>query len=274
MAESLVIVEAFEAVEQALNQLCLHVHDELREFPLWIDNGAGALTANRDKVIYALKHFQPTLGLAPQETYACVGAVGGTRETLHLVERVNHAKTQFKQHVDQYLKETGGRDTALIREILAHHGYPAIKLKQVYRQIRTIPYHPRRIAFSQGRHNSHKIITKRQAEQLLQEIGQGLHIEIQLAKLSLLGSQEKLAIHRDVQACWLANVATFKNEEGHSITEKVQTSLPLFYCHDLQLPEPHVLFSQRSTRHKALPRADKRIEDEPFLSSLSAYRYK
>lgn len=150
MADSLLLLEAFDTIEIALNQLCLHMHDALRQFPVWVHNGAEGLEANRDKVIYVLKHFQPTPGLSPQETFACVGAVGGTLETLQLVERVNQAKTQFKQQVDQYLKDSLEQDTAIIREMLAHHGYPAMKLKQVYRHIRTIPYHPRRLPLAKA----------------------------------------------------------------------------------------------------------------------------
>lgn len=268
------LVFFFEKVVTALNALCLHVHDDLRGYPVWIDNGTLELVSDRDKIIYVLKHLSPMEGLSPQETFACVGAVGGNRETLELVATVNLAKDEFRVKVNHYLAMDENRDTAVIRRLLALNGYPGIKLKQVFRHIRSVEYHPRRISFVKGRHNSHRIITKQQAEQMLKEAGQGMHIDVQLTKLSLLEPHARLVIHRDVQSHWLANVATFKGDSGRSTTAKIPSSLPLFYLHDKSLPLPRVLFGKKSHRHKPDSRTDKKIENEPFLSSISAYRYK
>jgi hypothetical protein len=270
------IITAFENVEKQLNTLCLHIHDALRSYPVWADRGDRMLVSERDMVIYALKHLKPTAGLSPQETFACMGAVGCTLTTLALIDKVNAAKDNFRQTVDDYLKQfsSAKRDTAIIREILARHVYSGIKLKQVYRHIKYLDHHPRRISFTQVEHSANKTITRQMAEKLLQEAGEGRHIEVQLEKVSLLGQHDKLIIRRDIHNCWLVNVATFKNQEGRSSFTKIWTSLPLFYLHDERLPYPQVGFSKTYNKHKEGPRIDKRLEDKPFLSSISAYRYK
>lgn len=268
------VVGAFEKVISALNALCLHVHDELHGFPVWVDKGDLSLVPDRDKVIYVLKHLSPMEGLSPQETFACVGAVGGNSVTLALVAAVNQAKDDFREVVNRFLSGDENRETAIIRRLLALNGYPGIRLKQVFRHIRSVEYHPRRISFVKGRHNSHRIITAKQAEQKLNAVGQGMHIDIQLAKLSLLEPHARLVIHRDVQSHWLANVSTFKNDSGRSKTVKVPTSLPLFYLHESRQPTPVVTFARKYERIKAQSRADKQIEENVFLPSIQAFRYK
>lgn len=270
------IITAFEAVEKCLNALCLHIHDALQDYPLHVDKGNKELVSEPDLVIYALKHLKPTPGLSPQQTFACMGAVGCTVDTLTLIDTVNAAKDSFRRIIDTYLKQLSPtqRDTAIIRDILARHGHPSIKLKQVYRHIKYLNYHPRKISFTQVAHSTHKPVTRPMAEKLLHEVGEGKHIEVQLAKISLLSPHDKLIIRRDIHDCWLINVATYKNNEGRSTFSKIWTSLPLFYVLDEQLPLPQIGFSKIYDKHKKGPRADKMLEDKPFLTSISAYRYK
>lgn len=276
LPKEITIITAFEAVETCLNTLCLHIHDTLQDYPLYVDKDNRELVSEPDLVIYALKHLKPTPGLSPQQTFACMGAVGCTLDTLTLIDTVNAAKDNFRRIIDTYLKQLSPtkRDTTIIRDILARHGHPSIKLKQVYRHIKYLTYHPRKISFTQVAHSTHKPVTRPMAEKLLHEVGEGKHIEVQLAKISLLGPQDKLIIRRDIHDCWLVNVATFKNNEGRSTFSKIWTSMPLFYVLDEKLPYPHVSFSNRYDKHKKGPRADKMLEDKPFLTSISAYRYK
>jgi hypothetical protein len=268
------IVAAFTNIEDALNQLCLHLHDDLAAYPVWVANGRGELVNDRDRIIYAWKHFKPVQGTKPQNTFACPGAVSGTLNTLKLVQIVNEAKDNLRVLVDAYMRHLDIQDTSIVRQLLASHGYPAIKLLQVYRHIKTITYHPRRIAFTQTRHNAHESITLQQARQRLSEVGYGLHIDIQQTKLNLLSIPAKLAIHRELGPFWAVNVATFKDENGRSTTKKTMSSIPIVYIHNNSLPAPQVTFSKKRTQHKLEPRCDKQIEDQPFLPSIQAYRYK
>lgn len=100
--------------------------------PVWVDNGAGELVCDRGRVIGALRTFKVAEGLLPQETAACVGAVGCKVETLALIEAVNRAKDKLKSIVDLYLEyyqADKSRNTKVIRDLLAANGYPLIKLK-------------------------------------------------------------------------------------------------------------------------------------------------
>lgn len=271
MSENSLVVEHFLAILGCLKQLAEHIHSDLIAYPTWI-NEEGSLVDNKGLFIAAIAHFLPS-GVSPQQTYACPGALAANPKTLELVKTLNKAKDIFKQTVNQRLEHQEHKDTSIIRNILANAGYPGIKLKQVYRHLRYIDFHPRRISFTKTKHNSHRVISKTEALERLKNLGQGLHLDLQKEQLNTLAAQ-KLVIHRDVQPIWAVNVATFKNALGLSRSIKITTSLPLVYLQQDNKPEPIVEFSKPYTRHQQQPRADKQIEEKPFLPSLSAYRYK
>jgi hypothetical protein len=50
-------------------------------------------------------------------------------------------------------------------------------------------------------------------------------------------------------------------------------SLPLIYLHDITLPFPSICFS-KTIASPLYPRADKQLENRPFLTFINAYRYK
>ena len=269
------VLSTFKAFLAALDKLCLHIHDELTGYPVWIDNGKDEFIDSRDKVIYVLKHITPSMHLSPQETFSCPGAVGASNETVDLIDRVNYAKDTFKLAVQSYITSANGNPTKPARQILASAGYGGIKLLQVYRHLPYIKFHPRRIAWTKSKKGGHVIINPTQAKEKLLKAGQGEHIDTQLAKLSLLRSpNDKLVIYRQLKTCWGINVATFKDEDGHSITHRIrEESLPLFYCHDKTLPIPIVCFSKKTNRNVEV-RSDKQLENLPFLKSIHAHRYK
>lgn len=265
------VTSTYTAVVNTLNALCLHVYDDLSDLPSWVSD-QGVFTRNLDTIVYALKNFGPTPGLTPQETYSCPGAVAGTEQTIALIQQVNAAKDAFKLAVMK-VKQSSSQDISIvIRSILAQSGHTAIKLKQVYRHIPYINYHPRRIAWSKGKHSSSKNLSKKEAERLVIAAGQGEHIDIQLAKLAMLDDKTRLVIHRNIKPCWVVNIATFKDGK-QSRFEDLKTSLPIFYLFDFDLDLPVVCFSESNLRTVAT-RADRALEENPFLPSISAYRAK
>ena len=271
---SYLIVECFETVLKKLEDLNQYLYNMQFDFPLWIQTEVGQLVADKSRLMDALMNFEPTEGLSPQQTFVCPGAVGGSILTFDYIKAINVAKDAFNQAIKDYMKTHQIQDTALIRQVLASAGHTGIKLKQVTRQIITVNFHPRRIAFTQARNGSNKTISIQEAMRRLQEIGQGEHIDIQLALLSTLKPDERLSIHRDIKHHPVVNVATFKDENNHSRTTCIYTSLPIFYLHDYTLPMPKVMFSKKTQRHQKNPRADKQLEEKPFLPSISAYRYR
>lgn len=268
------VIDAFESVLHALNKLCLHIHDDLLDYPVWVDNGHQQFFQDRDKVIYALKHLSPVMDLTPQETFACPGVVGATEQTFSLIDIVNKEKNAFKEMVKNYLEIFKANPTKPVRQVLATAGYGGIKLKQVYRNIQYINFHPRRVGWTKGKLNSSVVISKSQAIEMLHKAGSGEHIEIQLVKISLVGEKDKLVMYRQIKPCWIANASTFKNASGHSQTYRIRTSLPLFYLHSNDVAIPEVCFSKKTNRNESQKRSDKRIEEIPFLKSINAYRYK
>jgi DNA replication terminus site-binding protein (Ter protein) len=265
-------VSYFTTLLQALDTCNAHIQSNLSELPLWVDNGANEFVKNRGKVIFALGNFVPTQGLSPQETFKCPGVVASTLQTLKLIDEVNQAKSAFKQLV-RTCQQTMQLDmTKFVRTTLAHAGYPGIKLKQVFRHIIYIDYHPRRIAWTKGKHTTSKQLSKQASEKLLDKAGQGLHIEIQKAKLNSLHHQTKLIKHRAIKPGWVVNIGAFK-ENNCSAYEDIRTALPLFYLHDQQLPNPIVCFAKPRLQTRKM-RADKQIESVAFLPSISVYRYK
>lgn len=269
------LIGLFESCVKSINALCEHINNELIHFPLWVDNGTGQFIADREKVIYVLKHISPKEGLTPQETFDCPGVVAGTAKTIKLIEVVNSAKDAFKAEVQNYKHLFKANPTKPVRQILATAGFGGVKLLQVYRHIPYINLHPRRISWVKSVNSSRSIISHAKAREKLINAGRGEHIEIQLSKLSLLHSQEKLAIYRELGYFWGVNIATFKNENNKSNNYRIrQVSLPVFYIHDNTKPEPEVYFSEKSNRTSSRSRVDKVIEDTPFLKSIRAYRYK
>lgn len=262
-------ISCFTSLLQALDAFKTHIRSDLSELPLWVDNGANNFVKNRAKVIFAIENFSPTHGLSPQETFKCPGVVASTPQTLVLIESVNQAKNAFKELVRAYQQSTQQDSTKFVRDTLAHIGHPGIKLKQVFRHIIYINYHPRRIAWTKGKHTASKYLSKQDSEKLLSKAGRGLHIEIQKVKLNSLSHQTKLIKHRLIKPCWVVNIGSFK-ENNCSAYEDIRTALPLFYLHKQQLPNPVVCFGKpRAQKRKT--RMDKQIESIPFLPSISVY---
>lgn len=265
-------VSCFTALLQTLATCNAHIQNELSELPLWVDNGAEVFVKNRTKVIFALGNFAPTQGLSPQETFKCPGVVAATPQTLALIDKVNQAKSTFKELVRRCQQSTQQDTPKFVRDTLARAGYPGVKLKQVFRHIIYIDYHPRRIAWTKGKHTTSKQLSKQASEKLLDKAGQGLHIEIQKIKLSGLPQHTKLIKHRAIKPGWIVNIGAFK-ENNCSAYEDIRTALPIFYLHNQQLPNPIVCFAKPRLQTRKM-RVDKQIESVAFLPSISVYRYK
>ncbi len=265
------IISSFELFLKALDKLCNHIQNDLQKYPVWIDNGQGQFIHSRKQAVSAIKHVSPSINLSPTETFVCPGVIGGTIKTFALIDKLNKSKDNFKQTVLKYNDICKRNTTRPVREILAIAGYGGVKLMQVYRHITYVKFHPRRIAWSKSKNATYKKISLTEARNMLLKVRKGKHIDIQLSKLGLLKSRQKLVIFRKTRDYWGINLATFKNMRRNSINFRLRDeSLPLFYLHNSKLSEPVVCFSNRSRTHN---RTDKKIDNVPFLKSIKAYRY-
>lgn len=269
------IVLHFEAVLAALDKICGHIQSQLKDYPIWVDNGKGVFISDRQKVVNALCYFKSAPGASPQETYSCPGAIGATKQTASLIKQVNQAKDQFKAIVQDFLPKQPANPypTRIIHRVLALNGYSNVRLKHVYRHFVFIDYHPRRLAWTRSKSGSYKVIKPGAARKLLAKVGEGKHIAIQLAKLNQLKPSEKLVIYRPIKPLWEVNIASPKKRERHSTMQKVRCALPVFYLHHEKLSTPEVCFSSKANRNAKTHRLDKKIQDKPFLNSIHAYRY-
>jgi hypothetical protein len=265
------IISSFELLLKALDKLCEHVLNDLQQYPVWIDNGQGQFIHRRKQAVYAIKHISPCINLSPTETFVCPGVMGATVKTFALIDKLNKSKDDFKQTVLKYKDICKRNTTRPVREILAIAGYGGVKLMQVYRHITYVDFHPRRIAWSKSKNATYNRISITAARKMLLKAGQGKHIDIQLSKLGLLKPHQKLVIFRQTRDYWGVNIATFKNQYGHSKNYRLRDeSLPLFYLHDKKLSEPIVCYSNKI---KSNIRSDKKVEKNVFLKSIKAYRY-
>lgn len=139
------------------------------------------------------------------------------------------------------------------------------------RHIKYIPYHPRKIAWSLGKHSTNITLSVSALSERLHSTGAGDHIDIQLAKLATLKT-DALIRHVETKPLWVANCC-LKREGGADKRGLLRTSLPIFYLHDPSLAAPSVVLAAQKER-KAPRRSDKQLEDETFLPSVKAYKKK
>lgn len=265
------MLEQFHQLLTHLQILKNHLMEEMADYPAWVGE-SDSFRKDKATAIVALTCFTYESPV-PQNTFACPGAIAGNTHTLHLVNEVNHLKDSFKLAVNRYLSTYAKKDTSKIRHLLSKAGYPGIKLKQVYRHIHYVDFHPRRISFTQVKHNSNRKIDKLAAKEKLNKVGQGINIEVQLQQLAKLQSNT-LIMHREVLAVWAANISTFKAESERSKTLKIITALPIIYRHDEIKDLPRVHYAKPYQKLKSGPRVDKKIEEHPFLPSIHTYLYK
>lgn len=265
------IISCFQAILEQGEALSYHVLNELKHLPLWMSKNE-LLIEERSLFTEAILNFYKGGETSPQHTKSYQGALGCTEITFNLAVAFNRTKDKFKNAVKAYLDEIKYKETDVIRQILKNAGYAGLKLKQVYRHLVLLDYHPRRISFSKIKHNANCFISKEEALAKLQKTGRGIHIQVQEDKLHK-SLEQGLVIHRETPSTWIANVSTFKNENNLSISKKIITSLPLLYLHEEGKPHPEVTYGNKQQKERK-QRSDKKIENEVFLRSIHAYRYK
>lgn len=263
------IISSFKDVIAKGDGLKRHLLD-LNPSQVWINQKQSAVFEKElHRFISAMLDYYPLDYSTAKQTSAYQGALGGSIFTLELASELNDTKDEFRLICNEFLKEQNQKKTKMIHTILEKAGFASIKLKQVYRHIPLIDYHPRLISYCQLKHNSKIKISKNKAREKLLKVGKGDNIDIQLDWLAKTDS--KLVIHRETSEIWAANISSFKNENNRVITKKITTSLPIIYLMNDKLPLPDVRFSEQRTRNS---RIDKIIEENPFLKSIHAYKYK
>ncbi len=264
--ERFVIIKAFEKILYYLNKITEAV--EKANLPFVIQK-ANRFVRDKNLLFYALHHMSSEKDLSMVETYARPGAVACTAKTLILIEKLNLSKDEFKAVVRDYTQCHGLWHPAEVREILLKAGYGVVRLKEVFRHLVAVDYHPKYMSWCKGKRYSSKQITHVEAREKLLNLGEGKAITLQLNKLSALRKKEHFVVRKEIPPCWFANIKAF-GVKGKGSIRCYRSSLPIFYLLDKYLAEPAVIFSKQKS---SVPeRSDKLTTDKPFLPSIHAYR--
>ncbi len=264
------IVSKFLHIVTLLENFKLHIDSELMDKPAWVNDWK--LMTDKQAIKNSFTEFSHH-NLISQSTLSCPGALAGTNETLLQIAMINEAKDDFRRTVGLYLDSFKTKNTRIIRDILTQSGFSPIRLRQVYRRIHVVQFHPKRISFTRTHHSSHRIITREEALIRLDKVGKGANIELQKKRLAAIDDPYFVVRHQ-IKPIWAVNISTFKKDNGQINYMKYMTRLPIVYLHDDSLPLPIVGLSRPYTRHKLIARCDKSIEPIPVLPSIFAYRYK
>lgn len=248
------ILQCHQSLKEAIDALCLYVCDHLTDLPIWIADHH-TFTQSRYKLCQALTCFAPQQALPHNATPTFPGAAGCDLDTLTLIDTVNAAKDALKEAVMAY-KQADCYDQQLpANKIIAKAGHGFVRLKQLYRHIHYLSWHPRRIAWSKARDGSNVRISLAEAQKRLLRF-KGENIDIQLKALGKI-NDKVLVAYRPIRPYSLVNVAPFK-DEPHDLSS-IRTSLPVFYLHDHTKPLPDVVFSNKANRDPTQHRSDRRI---------------
>ncbi len=256
-----------------LNTLCGHIQKQLTSFPASISLDEKNFLNDPQYIIQSIKSLSPDPSLKAQETPSFPGAMACNSETIELINQLNKRKDLLRAQFEQHKRKSSANPTKHIRDILKKEGYGAINLKQAYRHIYYVNYHPERIAWVKSKSLSNVVLSHKEAETMLLKAGVGKNIEIQLNKLKGLSSSEKIIKQRKIKARLQVNVS-HRNCEDKFETQCIHTTLPLFYLFDETKLPPVVCFSKPiSNKESRAVRSDKKLEEKPFLPSISAYLY-
>lgn len=217
-------------------------------------------------------------------TNVCLGGVALPNDALDAVIEVNRAKDEFHtacKTVIENAKNKHGRvllsqaaRAKRLREILKEAGYPRLSLRHCFRHIALLHHSPLSIRFSYssgGR--SIRRVSVQDALTLLEKAGYESDEAMAEHKLlSELPVDTPLAQVQSLAGYFKANVF----HDAESSPETISAFLPIFYPYDadrpvkrqMGLPEP-----DPDKRVKRKVRTDKKLKDEPFVSSIRVFAY-
>lgn len=229
------------------------------------------------------------------ETLVLPGLVGSSSDTLLATNAVNTAKDALKDSVLtlRRLNIDIDRDPALnaalqqeltarpplVNEALRRYGLRRLALKQCYRHIPVLSARPKSLRWTWARTRAITRITVSQAEQMLSQLGDGLHIQRQLLRLTELPKSEVLAQVQDCAPHLRANVV-YETPLGatRAVRQMINAPLPVLFPAEPGEPLPlgwedFKLSVDRNEKPNRKRRNDQRLDPEPFLPAIRVHRY-
>jgi hypothetical protein len=281
------LLESFERLLAALNDVCTLVRQDAT-LPAWVSRSEQEVHNGLEVRLKAVDLYQALWYEDDQdgrETLTCPGIIGSSVETMEATRVCNGAKDAFKAAVLALKTLSKPEANDLMADLHKRHeavatamqrmGAARLNLKQAYRHIPLLDKRPEKIGFTwskQGR--TIQRTSTAEAQRLLQQRRETPQVQRELQRLTHIPEHEVLARVRSVCPHLRANIV-FVGSNGQVQRRLMQTPLPILVPLQAgeRLPEfvpipPEPIGSLR------LQRSDVRIEEEVFLPSIRAYRYR
>lgn len=283
-----------KALENAFDELCLAIdtlcrHVDRHPPHLWcLPTPDGQQLSPATWLREALTDIWYHDGQDGRATRNYIGVVAADEALMALVEAVNESKDRFGNVITQIrttlptdqltaLRATLSSRPHTVNAHLCDDGLARLHLKQCWRRLLTAPAPVARLRmawYSNGR--SIKRLSVQDAEKLLMKLDTSAdHIRIQYQKLAALPSDEPLAQIQAQAPLMRANLFYIEPLDDGRQRQAMNIAMPLFVpSSDGRLPhcnQPPVMPPDTRTRAR---RSDSRIDDEPWLPSIRAHRYR
>jgi hypothetical protein len=281
------LLESFERLLATLTAFCTVLRDDTA-LPAWVyrtDQEVRDGLAVRLKAVQLYQSLWYEDGQDGRETLTCPGIIGASATVLAAAGDVNAAKEAFKAAVLalKHLPKPAARELmddlhrrdAAVATAMRRLGAARLNLKQAYRQVPLLDRRPLKIGFTwskQGRAIQRTSVAE--ARRLLHQRRPTPQIQLELQWLAELPEQEGLARVRSICPHLRANLV-FEGADGSVQRRLMQTPLPLLVplAPGERLPD-FVPIAPEPIGSLRLQRSDVRIEDDVFLPSIRAYRYR
>lgn len=268
-------IQRFNQLRSALKRFLIQLNQET--LPAWtfdLEKQQYQAQQARWRLATVLEQLEYPDDRDGRETEICPGIIGATPKLLQLAAKLNAARDAFKQAV----LEVNRDDPEAAHRIMKSHGFPRIHFKQIYRHLPILLKKPDSVRFTWGTTRSIVKISRQEAyRRLLALAGDNptLGFQKQLEELAALRKDEPIAIVQDLKPHIKANVCWVKGSGGEKqVTRKmISAALAILIPLDPGESLPKHSAAYPDLRKPRKPRADIKIEAEPFLPSIRGHRY-
>jgi hypothetical protein len=219
----------------------------------------------------------------PRGTPSLIGVIGVPAHVVRLAEAVNEAKADMKacwSHAQRYARgqpkvgAPGERETVtLARLLLRRIGQTNLSLNAAYRKIPVLPKRPTRVVFHVAQTRNIYRVTRKTLKNLLATC-ESPRAAADLQTLEDCPDVQFAAIVSKSYENHRANVwFDGLDTRGRGLIQ-VRAELPILYPLGRGAASLEVVFPKAGQGSKRRKRADAIVDDEPFLPSISAHRYK
>lgn len=257
--------------------------------PCWVWRYGYGFTAREPAAEIYVQHFFDD-EQDPRETVILPGLVAAGDSTRRLAHALNAARKQLKDALsamDRIQVRMTNPVTGRIRKerlgdlVLRDAGLARLHRIQVYRDVHVLERRPDNVSFVWARTRRVKRLSLQAVRErlmgMLDNPPQAELVREDLARLESLSRNEVLAFVEPMPCHARVNLAWRRPGETQGFDRAMRSApIPLLYpaAAEDELPSLKPLDPQRYALRQRAKRRDLKIEDQPFLSTLSVYRYR